>query len=119
MEDLDGTYWELVRLGEEMPVTGAGGRRIDGSFTDDPSPMLYGFSGCNTYRSAYVTDGNQLSFGPGMSTMMACPEGMDVEHRFLGMLEEVASYRTTGGTLELCNEAGATLAVFEAAERST
>jgi putative lipoprotein len=54
-----------------------------------------------------------LEFGPLAGTRMACP-GPNLETPFLNALENVRSYRITGAHLELKDEAGATVARFEA-----
>jgi heat shock protein HslJ len=46
-------------------------------------------------------------------TMMACPEGMNVERVFHTALQEVATWRVDGETLELFDAAGVSVASFE------
>ncbi len=95
-------------------MQGAAGRAIDLTFVVDPEPYIHGFSGCNMFRSTYRLEGETISLGPIASTMMACPEGMDVEQRFLAMLDRVARYRQSDNRLELCDAEGDALATFEA-----
>jgi heat shock protein HslJ len=49
-----------------------------------------------------------------VSTMMACPTGMEQEQQFLQSMNQVARYRISGSHLELLDAAGAVLARFEA-----
>lgn len=89
------------------------GRPVTAEFSTEPEPLVYGFSGCNTYRGAYSIDGDRISFGPTMSTMMACPEGMDTEYRFHRMFEAVHTYLLKGPILEFHDAEGCLLAAFE------
>ena len=63
-----------------------------------------GKSGCNSYRGSYSLSGDQLSFGPMMSTRMACAAEamMKQERDYLEVLSKVTSYdRGDGGALIL------------------
>jgi heat shock protein HslJ len=46
-------------------------------------------------------------------TMMACPQGMDVERAFYAALPRVATWRLDGEKLELFDAGGASVAEFE------
>jgi heat shock protein HslJ len=46
--------------------------------------------------------------------MIACPEGMQQEKRFLDALEQADQYRIRGSHLDLLDARGATIARFEA-----
>jgi len=46
-------------------------------------------------------------------TFMACPEGMDTERDFIGVLEQVRSWRILGNHLELIDGSGNLLARLE------
>lgn len=64
--------------------------RIDITFDpgDGGTSAVYGRSGCNRFRGGWKQDGRSLMLGPLASTMMACPPAlMDVERKFLGVLE--------------------------------
>jgi heat shock protein HslJ len=50
--------------------------------------------------------GDSLSFGPAMSTKMACPEGMDLERRFLVALPSITSFTRADSTLTLSGPSG-------------
>jgi len=97
---------------------------VDGEMVDVPDDvtvtltldagMATGSGGCNSYSAAYNLAGDVVSFGPIMSTKMACagPAG-DVENAYLANLAGVASYFSTGGQVVLSNAAGETILVFE------
>jgi heat shock protein HslJ/serine/threonine protein kinase len=73
--------------------------------------QLSGSAGCNNYGAPYTVDGNKIKIGPGMSTMMACPQPiMDQETAYLAALQTAATYKIEGKKLELRTAAG-TLAV--------
>jgi len=102
---LETTEWELVSLGEEQNITGAGGRAPDLVF-DPEQQRAAGFSGCNRFFGSYQREGNPthgspLSFGQLAGTMMACPEGGELERTFLQVLSQVNAFRIVDGRLQL------------------
>jgi copper homeostasis protein (lipoprotein) len=113
--DLAGTRWVLTRLGEQ-PVRLAAGQRELMLVLESKSGQASGYSGCNRFSGKYTWKTSSsvgLEFGPLAGTRMACP-GPNLETPFLNALENVRSYRITGAHLELKDEAGATVARFEA-----
>jgi putative lipoprotein len=91
--------WELLALGADAPP--ASDRPVTIRF-DSGSRRAAGSSGCNRYSAAYTFRGDgELTFGPGASTRMACPEGMELERAFLDMLPKVTGYEIVDGTLVL------------------
>lgn len=111
-EDLIGVSWRLVDLDGEPASHGAGDRTVDLMF--DESGRVSGFGGCNRYMGGYEHHDDRLSFSQLASTMMACPEGMDLEQRFLRALAQVSAYRLEGGNLALLDGAGKVILRFEA-----
>ncbi len=72
-----------------------------------------GNAGCNTYFSDYETDGNRsLTFGMIGMTEMYCEGKMDLESRYLSLLETTAEYSIAGGNLKLMNSEGNTIMIF-------
>jgi heat shock protein HslJ len=67
-----------------------------------------GRAGCNNYSSTYKRAGDALSFGPVISTKMACaPEIMSQEQAYLDILGAAPRYeRLPDGTLVLTAEDG-------------
>ena len=82
--ELVGGRWELVEIDGQPAGTGAGGRRPDLQFTAEG--QVGGFAGCNRFNGGFEREGDVLSFGLMMSTMMACAEDATVEPRYLGKL---------------------------------
>jgi heat shock protein HslJ len=68
---LDNREWVLVGLGEVAAPLGAGGRPATLRF-DPATGRAAGFAGCNRYSAGYTLAGDSLTFGPAISTKMAC-----------------------------------------------
>lgn len=110
---LRGTYWKLVRLGQ-TPVQAVGNQRQPHLIFAANEPQVSGNGGCNSISGSFELDGEKLRLRHMVSTMMACPSGMEQERRFLRSLEKVARFRISGGRLEMFDAAGAVIAQFEA-----
>ena len=110
---LRGTYWKLVRLGDN-PVAAATKQREGHLVFAADALRVSGSSGCNRVFGGFTLDGDRLSFGHMASTMMACPEGREQEKRFTEALTKVERYRIRGSHLELLDATGAVSARFEA-----
>jgi heat shock protein HslJ len=105
---LPGTKWELVTLNGAAPVEGTSVTLFFGN--DDQAG---GDASCNTYGGSYTIKGSGLTFGPMMSTMMACePVIMDQEQAYLKVLGDTRSFEATSDKLTLKDSSGKELAVF-------
>jgi copper homeostasis protein (lipoprotein) len=111
---LRGTYWKLVRLGDEPVAAAAQQREAHLVFAADVLRVA-GSGGCNRLTGSFELDGDRLRFGRMASTRMSCPDGMDQEQRFLEALQQAARCRIRGSRLELLDANGAVRARFEAA----
>jgi heat shock protein HslJ len=110
---LEGTEWKLIALDEELVSVGAEERAP--SLRLDPSDhRATGSGGCNRFSASYALHGDSLSFGPIVSTKMACRMGMDTERAYFAALAEVRRWRVAGRQLELYDAGGKRLARFEA-----
>jgi heat shock protein HslJ len=70
--------------------------------------------GCNRIAGKPAFSGDRLSFGPMMSTRMACPPPLDgVERAYLAALEATRGFRLTGETLVFLADDGAPLVTLE------
>ncbi len=109
---LAGTSWNLTTLnGDDIapPI------RVTAKFSADG--MMSGTSGCNRYNVTYEVDGNSISIGTAMSTMMACNEAsMAVENAYIAALGATTSYQINDNTLTLFDAGGAAVATFSAAK---
>jgi putative lipoprotein len=112
---LENTAWKLVwlegrsvsvtdRLREPYIVLGSKDHRVAGS------------GGCNRMMGSYKLEGNKLSFGRMAATMMACPDGMDVERAFLAGLERVKTWEIWGEQMEFYDSEGRLIARFDAGD---
>jgi heat shock protein HslJ len=109
---LDNREWVLVGLGELAAPLGAGGRPATIQF-DAATGRAAGFAGCNRYSAGYTLAGDSLTFGPAISTKMACADGDELERGYLAMLPAIRSYALSDSTLTL-NGSDGPLARFRA-----
>lgn len=117
MDTIEGRHWQLVELGG-VPAVASAGAEPAHLFLDPGPPMrAAGVLACNRFAGSYMLLGNNLTFGPPISTRMACPEGMSQEAAFTRALELVRGWRVAGGRLELLGAEGAPLAIFDAGPR--
>jgi len=97
--------WILTRLRGEAVETSAGVELAvlaDGGFS--------GSGGCNRFFGNMKRAEGRLMVGPVGSTMMACEQvAMDLEHRFLGALEQVTGFSLQQDRLLLMDAQGETL----------
>lgn len=112
---LEGTQWHAVRLGQRPLDVPAGTRVPTLLLTSTPTRRASGSTGCNTFNGSYTTMGTQLTFGPAVSTRMACMgAGSELERDWLAILPKVASYQLRGPVLELFDGTRTLLARLEA-----
>ncbi|RRJ84087.1 YbaY family lipoprotein [Aestuariirhabdus litorea] len=110
---LTNTYWKLVRLDDQAVDEGWVGKELFLRF-DVEGGHAGGYGGCNQFNASYRQQGNDLSFGPLISTQRACATGMEQEDRFLNRLASVVGFSLKGGILALLNAERKVVAVFEA-----
>ena len=74
--------------------------------------------GCNQLVGVAKVSGPSLTFTPGAATLMACLPPLDaLEKELSETLRRTRRYAVTGGTLELLDESGRSLALLEAVQR--
>ena len=103
---LEGTSWELVYVQKHLVADGI---TITAAFQDG---AVSGSSGCNSYSGSYETDGKEISFGPLVSTLMACmdPDNvMEQESQFLAWLQEAQTFSVNQGELMIFRPDGEAL----------
>lgn len=103
---LTDTSWEWVRTDR---TTGADTEAPAGKFV-----ITFGADGtassatdCNSMSGPYSIDGESLSFGPMMSTLMFCENS--VETYYSGDLEQVSSFVVDGEQLKMNLQSGGTM----------
>jgi copper homeostasis protein (lipoprotein) len=113
--ELVNMYWKLTALNGK-PVVAAANQREPG-LTLQAAGMhrrATGSGGCNRFTGNYELNGNNLRIDTLAGTMMACPDGMDIEKEYLETLPRTRTWKVVGQHLELFDEKGTTLARFEA-----
>jgi copper homeostasis protein (lipoprotein) len=107
--------WKLVRLGDEPVVTGRNQREAH-IVLRSKDRRITGTGGCNSFSGSYEIEGDAIDFGALATTMMACPDGEDVDLALVAALEKAATFQKTPHHLELFDTDGQSLARFEARE---
>ncbi|MEZ0449820.1 META domain-containing protein [Cellulomonas sp. ICMP 17802] len=107
MVDLAGTWRFTALEGAEV----AGARRTTPWLTFDGDGQVFGMAGVNRVRGTWVLDGDTLTFGPVVSTLMAGPpDAMACEQAVLRLLGGAVAVSTPDGdTLALDGEGSARL----------
>jgi copper homeostasis protein (lipoprotein) len=106
---LESTYWKLVRLGGKS-ITVTPKQREPYFVLDSKTKRIAGFGGCNRFTGTYQQNGDRLTLGKMAMTFMACPEEMETERDFVGVLEQTKSWKILGDRLELFDSGGSFLA---------
>jgi heat shock protein HslJ len=101
--ELAGTTWTLVDL--DGTTLASSGARLTLEFHADGN--VSGTAGCNTYGGTYTVDAASITFGPLLSTKMACEQPlMTTETAYLTALQGATSYGVDGtGNLVLSGSA--------------
>jgi heat shock protein HslJ len=86
--DLPGSTWELVAMDGEAVAAAVP------TLAFDEQGGVSGSTGCNTFSGEVAIDGNALTFGPLVTTRMACadPAANAQEEAFLSAMEGVSAY---------------------------
>lgn len=108
---LEGTTWKLVALAGKT-ITIRNDERAP-TLTLDPSDQrAAGSGGCNQFGGSYTLKGDELGFGPLISTKMYCEGVMEQEQAYFTALEATRGWRVSGRELELTGAGGEVLARF-------
>jgi len=109
---LVGPTWAAVELAGTAVAAEAGARRPSIAFV--ANGRVAGTDGCNRISAPYTQNGERISFGPMISTRMACPGADEVSRRFAEAMQGTTGWRIAGGRLELLGATGTPLAIFAA-----
>lgn len=107
--------WQLTSF---LGANGETVRAVAGSVplvTFDRDGSVTGTAGCNHFMANYTVRGTQLSIGPTVSTLMACPAPpglMDQEQRVFELFPLTAGYTIVGDTLTLLDLTGNRIMTF-------
>ena len=109
-------YWRITELAGNPVAPPTGSQRepqlilrdVDGKQTYSATV------GCNGMSGGYSVSGDAITFSSGVSTLMACPPPLDaMELQLRTAIGGTRRWRISGNTLELKDETGARLALFE------
>ncbi|MBB6479146.1 META domain-containing protein [Spirochaeta isovalerica] len=108
---IENTRWYLVEIEGDRDIVQLNDKDpfIE---LDFESLKVGGNASCNNFFGDYSLESNNLSFGMIATTMMACPDETDQEHRFLQSLSRIDAYEIRNDLLYLL-ENGKPILVFE------
>lgn len=102
-----GPTWTLVALNAAPPPPGNRGRPATMEFYSGTEARVNGFTGCNQWSSTWSSPaGDSLRFAPPTVTRMACAEGMELEARFLRVIEQTRRFAQRDSSLVLYDSTG-------------
>jgi copper homeostasis protein (lipoprotein) len=111
---LIGTYWRIVRLGEDV-VSAAQGRREPHLLLRAAGARFKATVGCNQLLGSYSVSHATLRFQAVATTRMACPPALgERERRLQEVLAHTSAWLVNGQGLELLDALGVPLALFQA-----
>jgi heat shock protein HslJ len=98
---LTGVTWKLVSYGTADESLAAV-PDVETSLVFGEDGNAAGTMGCNQFNGAYEIRGDQITFGPMASTLMACEEPlMNQETAVLAILSDAATFKISGDTLTI------------------
>jgi heat shock protein HslJ len=105
--------WKLVSYGSPTSQTPAV-PNVEASVTFGSDGKLNGNVGCNGFGGDYKVDGSTITFGPIMSTLMACTDPiMQQESTVSSVFTDTATFKIDAETLTITSADGASVVVFE------
>lgn len=104
--------WKLLSYGPVNDQTLAASD-VETSIEFDSEGRMSGNVGCNGFGGDYTVDGDTITFGPVMSTMMFCEAVADQESSTLAVLQETTTFVINGSTLTITSEDGNSSVVLE------
>ena len=104
--------WRLVSYGSPGNLTPAA-PEVDTSITFSEDGKVEGNVGCNGFGGDYTVDGNTITFGPIVSTLMFCegPVG-DQETTVLNVFVDTVSFVMEGDTVTITFADGSAVVVL-------
>ncbi len=114
---LTNTYWRITRL-DDQPVSAENGQRQPRLLLRDADGQrsYTGTVGCNQLLGSYTVTGDGIAFTAGATSLMACLPPLDaLERRLIDALMRTRRWQIHANTLQFKDEAGTSIALFEAA----
>lgn len=104
--------WTLISYGDESNPTPAL-PDVETSINFNKDGTFGGSVGCNSFGADYKVDGDQITFGSIVSTMMFCNEISIQESAVLAILtDKTVSFTVNGDQLTLTSTDGASIVVL-------
>lgn len=105
VDPLGGTNWQLVSMGDQLPLTGS---TVTITFAEGRAG---GSAGCNSYGGTYTVNDGGFVMQEISTTLMACLDAgmMEQEQAYLAFLGELTSYSVSEGVLYLYRPDGSAL----------
>ena len=111
---LTGKDWKLVSYGPPSAQTPAV-PNVDTKLTFNTDGNLTGTLGCNSLGGTYTVKDDKITFGPIVSTLMACADPqMKQEGTALQVLKDTAQFKLSGSTLTITSADGINVLTFSA-----
>ena len=110
------TYWRIASM-NGAAITAAPDRREPHLlFRQSGEDKAYAATvGCNQLTGSFEASGDEVSFGQSATTLKSCPSPLaGMERSLREVLENARHWQVRGGALELKDEAGRSIALFEA-----
>jgi len=104
--------WKLISYGPSSSQTPAAAD-VETSFEFNSEGRMNGNVGCNGFGGDYTVDGDTITFGPVMSTMMFCENVADQESATLAVLQEKTTFVLDGNLLTITSGDGNSSIVLE------
>jgi heat shock protein HslJ len=101
--EIENVEWTLIELDGTAIAPAANGTPTMSLSSKDLRAR--GFAGCNRFFGSYELNGTRLRLAGLAATRMACPE-MSVEAAVMKALDETATWKIDGRTLELFDATG-------------
>ena len=111
---LTDTHWKLVELNGEPIAADQEKKDEQHIVLAQENQRLTGFAGCNRIVGGYQLEDQRIAFSMAVSRR-ACFKGEEAEAKFLATLSQAARWKVEGQNMELFDQAGKTIARFQAA----
>lgn len=113
-KSLEGTYWMLTELNGKPVAAPKSGEKASYIYFDAGKKRVSVSGGCNVMGGNYeLREGNRITFGQMISTMMACPD-MTQEDGLKQMTAMADNYAIQGDNLSFAKARMAPVARFKA-----
>jgi heat shock protein HslJ len=110
---IEKTEWKLTWLGSTKIEAGTP-QQMPYLQLDPETHRVSGSGGCNRLAGGYEMSGDHLKFTQMAMTRMACIHGRDTESAFVTALDEVTTWKISGGKLLLMDADQHVVAKFSA-----